>query len=278
MFFIQTAVCSNSDTAAKGRKRIKPVSSVAKAAQEVPPVQLVVTKLIPQPGQIMYRYNVVNGSAFPITAITIGYNYFLTKPELRFAPIGWDGSAVPPSSVQSPPGWVFSLIQTDDDSLVSIRWTAANQQEFIKGGKSLAGFSVLLTDADSLYELGHWTSYLSTSAQTPFSAALQPSGVTAVPPSSVEAHAGVLVGPNPARTSVSIQYEVPVKGTTIVEVFDAGGRRVRELLNEMRPAGTSSLRWDGKDTAGKTVGAGTYFLRIRTPATLRFARVVWLHE
>ena len=138
------AACGNGGAAAKGGTRPSQISSVAKVAQEAPPVQVLATKLIPQSGQIMYRYNVVNGSAFPITTLTIGYNYFLTKPELRFAPIGWDGSAVPPSSVQSPPGWVFSLIQTDDDSLVSIRWTAANQQEFIKGGKSLAGFAVLL--------------------------------------------------------------------------------------------------------------------------------------
>jgi flagellar hook assembly protein FlgD len=42
-------------------------------------------------------------------------------------------------------------------------------------------------------------------------------------------------------------------------VVDLAGRRVRHLLSGVQPAGTLALTWDGRDEAGRAVGAGLYF-------------------
>src|SRR5437867_7342066 len=67
-----------------------------KPASQPPPVQVLVTKLTPVPGRFVYRYTVVNGSAFPITSVLVGHRYYYGD-ELAYAPMGWDGATVPTS-------------------------------------------------------------------------------------------------------------------------------------------------------------------------------------
>jgi flagellar hook assembly protein FlgD len=47
-----------------------------------------------------------------------------------------------------------------------------------------------------------------------------------------------------------------------MDVFDAGGRRVRGIPVGFRSAGEHVLRWDGRDGAGQPVATGVYFLRV----------------
>ena len=47
-----------------------------------------------------------------------------------------------------------------------------------------------------------------------------------------------------------------------LEVLDVGGRRVRILLDERRPAGRHRVTWDGRDHYGGLVADGVYFLRL----------------
>jgi flagellar hook assembly protein FlgD len=48
-----------------------------------------------------------------------------------------------------------------------------------------------------------------------------------------------------------------------VAVFDLGGRRVRTIARGNEPAGTRTLRWDGRDERGGAAPAGLYFMRAR---------------
>ncbi len=59
-----------------------------------------------------------------------------------------------------------------------------------------------------------------------------------------------------------------------LDIFDVRGRRVRRLLDGERSAGTHHLVWDGRDDRGRPLGAGLYFLELRTPAVRRSLRVV----
>jgi flagellar hook assembly protein FlgD len=45
-------------------------------------------------------------------------------------------------------------------------------------------------------------------------------------------------------------------------VLDVSGRRVRILVDELRPAGRHRARWDGRDHDGRPVADGVYFLRL----------------
>ena len=43
-----------------------------------------------------------------------------------------------------------------------------------------------------------------------------------------------------------------------VTVFDANGRRVREVFQENNAAERGRATWDGRDDAGRAVAAGSY--------------------
>jgi hypothetical protein len=52
------------------------------------------------------------------------------------------------------------------------------------------------------------------------------------------------------------------EGLYAVEVFDVRGRRVRGVLDARLAAGTHEVAWDLKDSSGKRVAAGVYFVRM----------------
>ena len=67
---------------------------------------------------------------------------------------------------------------------------------------------------------------------------------------------------NPARGETVLEYRVPASGRVTARVFDARGRLVRTLFEGFAQAGTSSVRWDGRDGRGLAAPSGIYFLRI----------------
>lgn len=80
-------------------------------------------------------------------------------------------------------------------------------------------------------------------------------------------------GPNPSRAAVSFQFAVQKPGAVAVEVFDAAGRRVAVVLDRSFDRGVHSASWDGHDAAGARVGAGVYYLRLRTPDVSQTRRI-----
>lgn len=72
--------------------------------------------------------------------------------------------------------------------------------------------------------------------------------------------------PNPFNPSTLIHFEIGGKGAGAkIEIFDSSGRRVRLLLDAWRSAGRQSIRWDGKDDAGKLLSSGLYHCRLCLP-------------
>ena len=69
--------------------------------------------------------------------------------------------------------------------------------------------------------------------------------------------------PNPFNPSTVIPYELPAAARVRLEVFNLLGQRVATLVDEERPAGSFTARWDGTDSAGRAVGAGVYLYRLQ---------------
>jgi FG-GAP repeat/FlgD Ig-like domain len=63
-------------------------------------------------------------------------------------------------------------------------------------------------------------------------------------------------------------------GFARVSVFDVAGRLVRTVANGQYPAGYQSAIWDGRDTRGRTVAAGLYFLRAESAREQRTLKIV----
>lgn len=82
--------------------------------------------------------------------------------------------------------------------------------------------------------------------------------------------------PNPFGPRTEIAYALPRAGEAELAIFDIAGRRVRVLLAGPQPAGAGSVRWDGRDAAGRTVAAGLYFARLSTGGRSETQRLVLL--
>lgn len=69
--------------------------------------------------------------------------------------------------------------------------------------------------------------------------------------------------PNPFNPRTTLWLELPAEGRAVVELFDMRGRYLARLLDESRPAGRSSLEFDGV-VDHRSLPSGVYFARLRT--------------
>jgi hypothetical protein len=83
--------------------------------------------------------------------------------------------------------------------------------------------------------------------------------------------------PNPFRGRTDIQFGLPEPARVRLSVYDVSGRLVMRILDdEVRPAGTHTAFWNGKDSSGRVVGAGVYFLRLEAGDFTAARRTVFL--
>jgi hypothetical protein len=68
--------------------------------------------------------------------------------------------------------------------------------------------------------------------------------------------------PNPFNPETTVRFDLPSPGFVTISAFDINGRLVRVLLNESRTAGSYSVKWDGKNSAGISVPSGIYICRM----------------
>uniref|UniRef100_A0A832MKZ9 Cytochrome c domain-containing protein n=1 Tax=Eiseniibacteriota bacterium TaxID=2212470 RepID=A0A832MKZ9_UNCEI len=97
-------------------------------------------------------------------------------------------------------------------------------------------------------------------ASHPTPVAVSPGG-----PGAAAAFALRAVSPNPFRGACDIAFTLPRAGRVDVRVFDLLGREVRSVARGLwREAGPSSVRWDGRDGAGRAAPAGVYFVSVQS--------------
>ncbi|MFA4947136.1 MAG: C25 family cysteine peptidase [Candidatus Krumholzibacteriia bacterium] len=82
--------------------------------------------------------------------------------------------------------------------------------------------------------------------------------------------------PNPFNPRTIIPFELAGRSAVEMKIFDAAGRLVRTLVEQIYEQGRHAAVWDGKDNRGAAVASGIYFCRFRTgvyTATTRLALV-----
>ncbi|MCA9754697.1 MAG: S8 family serine peptidase [Candidatus Eisenbacteria bacterium] len=68
--------------------------------------------------------------------------------------------------------------------------------------------------------------------------------------------------PNPFRDETTLRFQVPATDEVHLDVYDVGGRRVRQLVTGSVEAGVHTVKWDGRDDRGSVVASGLYFYRL----------------
>jgi len=67
---------------------------------------------------------------------------------------------------------------------------------------------------------------------------------------------------SPFRRHVEIRFGVPKRVKVRICVYDIAGRLVRTFINGPVKPGYYWIRWDGKDSRGRDLASGIYFLRM----------------
>ncbi|MFA5832210.1 MAG: T9SS type A sorting domain-containing protein [Bacteroidota bacterium] len=75
--------------------------------------------------------------------------------------------------------------------------------------------------------------------------------------------------PNPFNPSTVISYQLPMSGQVSLIVYDAIGREVAALANEVKEAGTYSVRFDGT-----TLSSGIYFAKLTSSGKTQMIKLL----
>lgn len=89
--------------------------------------------------------------------------------------------------------------------------------------------------------------------------------VTAVGPSAVALAPSWLgaISPNPVRAGPAlIEFGLAEESAVRLAIFDVAGRRVRTLVEGIRPAGEHRARWDGRSDRGGNIPSGIYLYEL----------------
>mgnify|MGYP002065361741 CR=1 FL=1 len=85
--------------------------------------------------------------------------------------------------------------------------------------------------------------------------------VSAAPPPALAA-AGLRAWPNPFNPRVNLAVDLERPQTVRLDVYDARGRRVRQIFAGFLSAGEQVLSWDGRRDDGGRAASGIYFARL----------------
>jgi hypothetical protein len=69
--------------------------------------------------------------------------------------------------------------------------------------------------------------------------------------------------PNPFSQYTIISYELKASAHVEMEIFDLKGKMIIPLINELQPAGSQTVYWQGNDWSGCQVPNGVYICRIK---------------
>jgi hypothetical protein len=82
--------------------------------------------------------------------------------------------------------------------------------------------------------------------------------------------------PNPFRGETAIAYDLASPGSVRLKIFDATGRLVRTLVDQVHPAGSFVLRWEGRGNQGQQMPTGVYFARLETQQVRKAMKMVMI--
>ena len=68
--------------------------------------------------------------------------------------------------------------------------------------------------------------------------------------------------PNPFNPETNIQYRIPKEASVSLTVYNILGEKIITLIDEIKPAGIHTVRWDGKNYNANPVQSGIYIYKL----------------
>jgi hypothetical protein len=69
--------------------------------------------------------------------------------------------------------------------------------------------------------------------------------------------------PNPFSNVTTIELTLNKPGNTVIDIYNAQGILINELLNSNLASGEHKINWDGKTNSGNRVMNGLYFYQVK---------------
>jgi hypothetical protein len=82
--------------------------------------------------------------------------------------------------------------------------------------------------------------------------------------------------PNPSNPATTIHFDLPLRSTISLVVYDMLGRRIVTLASDSRDAGRYSIEWDGRNQNGYSVSSGVYFYRLQAQDFVQVRKLIIL--
>jgi hypothetical protein len=76
-------------------------------------------------------------------------------------------------------------------------------------------------------------------------------------------HTPYILGAGPRQNQIVYRFVLKQEGKVEVSVFDLEGHKRAVLMTGTRKAGNQEVRWDGTDSKGSALPAGTYFIVLK---------------
>ncbi|MCB5271444.1 MAG: C25 family cysteine peptidase [Candidatus Cloacimonetes bacterium] len=70
--------------------------------------------------------------------------------------------------------------------------------------------------------------------------------------------------PNPFNPNTNIAFELAKAGAIRIDIYNAKGQKVRELLADKLAGGRHTVLWDGTDDNGRSLASGIYLYRVQS--------------
>jgi hypothetical protein len=70
--------------------------------------------------------------------------------------------------------------------------------------------------------------------------------------------------PNPFNPRTTISFDLARREWLSIEVYAVTGQPVAQLFAGVLPAGTHTVTWDGRDSAGRSMPSGSYLIKLET--------------
>ncbi len=83
--------------------------------------------------------------------------------------------------------------------------------------------------------------------------------------------------PNPFNPATTITYFLPQQLAVELTVFNLLGEKVKTLVQRVQARGSHSVKWDGRNENGLSVGSGVYFYQLKSGSQILTGKMMLLH-
>ena len=82
--------------------------------------------------------------------------------------------------------------------------------------------------------------------------------------------------PNPFNPETTIRYQIAKRGNVSITIYNILGQKVKTLVDEVKPAGAYTMKWNSTNDFGTLVSSGVYFYRLQSSDFIRVRKMLLL--